>query len=55
MNSGPTIIETIGAIAAGIVTIALVAVTFQKGSTAPQVLTAGGNAFATSIKAATLR
>jgi hypothetical protein len=49
------LIETIGAIALGIITIALVAVTFQPGSTAPAVFTAGGNAFSTSIKAATLK
>lgn len=49
------LVETIGAIAAGIITVALVAVTFQPGSTAPQVFTAGGTAFASSIKAATLK
>lgn len=49
------LIETIGAIAAGIITIALVAVTFQPGSTAPAVLKASGEAFSSSIKAATLK
>lgn len=49
------LVETIGAIALGIVTVALVAVTFQPGSTAPAVFNAGGSAFATSIKAATLK
>lgn len=49
------LIETIGAVAAGIVTVALVAVTFQPGSTAPQVFKSAGDAFGTSIKAATLK
>lgn len=48
-------VETIGAIAAGIITVAIVAVTFQKGSTAPAVFTAAGTAFSSSIKAATLK
>lgn len=49
------LVETIGAIAAGIITIALVAVTFQPGSTAPAVFKSGGEAFSSSIKAATLK
>lgn len=49
------LIETIGAIAAGIITVALVAVTFAPGSTAPAVFKAGGEAFSSSIKAATLK
>lgn len=49
------LLETIGAIAAGIITVALVAVTFQPNSTAPKVFTAAGEAFSTSIKAATLK
>jgi len=49
------LIETIGAIAAGIITIALVAVVVQPNSTAPAVFTSAGNAFSSSIKAATLR
>jgi len=49
------LIETIGAIAAGVITVALVAVTFQKGSTAPAVFESAGKAFASSIKAATLK
>lgn len=49
------LIETVGAIAAGIVTVAIVALVFQPKSTAPAVFSAAGNAFSSSIKAATLR
>lgn len=49
------IVETIGAVLLGVVSVALVAVTFKPGSTAPAVFTAGGNAFSSSIKAATLQ
>lgn len=49
------LVETLGAVAAGIITVALVAVTFQPGSTAPKVFTSVGDAFSTSIKAATLK
>lgn len=49
------LVETIGAIAAGIITIALVAVTFQPGSTAPAVFESAGKAFSSSIKVATLK
>jgi hypothetical protein len=49
------IIETIGAIAAGIITIAIVAIIVQPGSTAAALTTSAGSAFSSSIKAATLR
>lgn len=49
------IIETIGAVAGGIITVAIIALIFQPKSTAPAVFTAAGNAFSGSIKAATLK
>lgn len=49
------VIEMIGALGAGIITVAIVALIFQPKSTAPAVFTAGGNAFSGSIKAATLK
>lgn len=49
------VIETLGAVAAGIITVAIVALIFQPGSTAPAVFTAAGNAFTGGIKAATLK
>lgn len=49
------IIETIGAIAAGIITVAIVAVIVQPNSSAAALTKSGGEAFASSIKAATLR
>lgn len=47
--------ETVGAICAGIITVAIVAVVFQKDSQAAAVLKAAGEAFSSSIKAATLK
>lgn len=49
------LIETIGAIAAGIITIAIVAVIVQPNSTAASLVKSSGEAFASSIKAATLK
>lgn len=49
------VIETVGAIAGGIITVAIVALIFQKGSTAPQLVKNSGEAFSATIKAATLR
>jgi hypothetical protein len=49
------IIETIGAIAAGIITVAIVAIIVQPGSTAAALVTSSGTAFSSSIKSATLR
>lgn len=49
------IVETIGAVAAGIITVAIVALIFQPKSTAPAVFKSAGDAFSGSIKAATLR
>lgn len=48
-------VETVGAIAAGIITIAIVATLVQKDSQTAAVLKAAGEAFSSSIKAATLR
>lgn len=49
------IVETIGAIFAGIITVAIVAVIVQPNSTAASLAKASGEAFSSSIKAATLR
>lgn len=49
------LVETIGAIAAGVITVAIVALVFQPNSTAPAVFKSGGDAFSGAIKAATLR
>lgn len=49
------VIETVGAVAAGVITVAIVALIFQPKSSAPAVFTAAGNAFSGSIKAATLK
>lgn len=49
------LIETVGAIAAGIITVAIVALVFQPNSTAPAVFKSAGDAFSSSVKVATLR
>lgn len=49
------LVETIGAIAAGIISVAMVALIFQPKSTAPAVFQSAGDAFSGSIKAATLK
>lgn len=49
------IIEMIGAVATGIITIAIVALIFAPNSTAPRVIKNAGEAFSSSIKAATLK
>lgn len=49
------VIETIGAVAAGIITVAIVALVFQPGSTAPSFIKNSGDAFSASLKAATLK
>ena len=48
-------IEMIGTIAAGVITIAIVAVIVQPNSTAPSLLKNSGDAFSATIKAATLK
>ena len=49
------IMETLGAIAAGIITVAIVAVIVQPKSTAASLVSSSGTAFATTLKAATLQ
>jgi hypothetical protein len=49
------VVETVGAIAAAIITLAMLAVIVQPDSKAAAVIKAGGDAFASAIKAATLK
>ena len=49
------VVETLGAVAAGIITIAIVALIVKPNSSAPKLVARSGTAFASSIKAATLQ
>lgn len=46
------VIEMVGAVFAGLITVAIVAVLFKPGSTAPAFLGAMGSAFSQSVNAA---
>ena len=46
------VIEVVGAIFAGLITVAIASVIFKPGSTAPGLVTASGNAFAAAVTGA---